>query len=110
MNVGPAASILATSNPYHHTAPHRSPCNFASGVPTSNMGIITITGTNSTARCMNRVAVRIGSHIFSYNRCRMRERMDCRGSEGEDMRGRLGGHWLEELGQGIRVGDAKKEG
>jgi hypothetical protein len=108
MNVGPAASILDASNPYHHTAPHRSPTNFASGAPTSNIGIMTITGMNSTARCMNLVAVRIGSHILSHNNCMIRERMDCRGSEGEDIKLRLGED--SELEQGIKVGDAKKAG
>ena len=64
MKVGPAAAILPTSNPYHHTAPHLSPLNASSGGPTSNMGIKTITGTNKAARWMKRAAVRRGSHIL----------------------------------------------
>jgi hypothetical protein len=71
------------------------------------MGIITITGTNNTVRCMNLVAVRIGSHIFWHNKSKIRERMDCRGSEGEDMRLRFDVGCVE---QGMIVGEVKREG
>ena len=102
-NVGPAASMRVTRRPYHHTAPHLSPSYRASGTPTSSIGAVTNTGKKRYSKCMNRRAVRIGSHIPSRRNAKMRDKK-C-GSAGERIVGTRGKGSLSS--QGMIFGDFK---
>lgn len=111
MNVGPARCIWCTRNPYHHTAPHRSPPRFflEEDCPTKIMGAVIITGAKRATKCKNRTPVHNGSHIRSRNKSRIRCVIDLRSSLGDDI-------WWEcrsccdESEHGMTVGDASMAG
>jgi hypothetical protein len=86
MNVGPARAICLTRKLYHQAAPHRSPFSRFSGLPTSSIGELMITGMNTAKRYTNRLAVRTGSMIQSFSSAFIRARRVLWGSAGDRIR------------------------